>query len=103
MNADAAGTNREVYHFIGYVPLRGKVGESNGLKSGPDGVGELPSTHPPSGSGKAVRPGWVDVVRPVLRMKMRKYGGGEETGGISFNLLAIVKDQLCRVSDQLEL
>jgi ubiquitin carboxyl-terminal hydrolase L5 len=46
----------------------------------------------------------MDVVRPVLKMKMRKYGGGdEETGSIRFNLLAIVKDPFCKVSDQLEL
>ena len=35
---------------------------------------------------------------------MRKYGGGDdENGSIKFNLLAIVKDQFCKVSDQLEL
>ena len=35
---------------------------------------------------------------------MRKYGGGDdENGNIKFNLLAIVKDQFCKASDQLEL
>ena len=97
---DADATQEEAYHFIGYVPFRGKVWELDGLKSGPVEVGELPS---PSGSDGTVHPSWMDVVRPVLRMKMRKYGGDEETGSIRFNLLAIVKDQFCKVSDQLEL
>jgi len=94
----------EAYHFIGYVPFRGKVWELDGLKSGPVEVGELPTSPSPSGSGATVPQSWMDVVRPVLRMKMRKYGGGDdENGSIRFNLLAIVKDQFCKFSDQLEL
>jgi ubiquitin carboxyl-terminal hydrolase L5 len=99
INPDVDSNQEETYHFIGYVPFRGKVWELDGLKSGPVEVGELPS-----GSDTNVHQSWMDVVRPVLRMKMRKYGGGdEETGSIRFNLLAIVKDQFCKVSDQLEL
>ena len=104
-NPDATDLNQEeAYHFIGFVPFRGKVWELDGLKSGPVEVGELPSSPSPSGSGENVHQSWMDIVRPVLRMKMRKYGGGdEETGSIRFNLLAIVKDQFCKFSDQLEL
>lgn len=99
VNPDADSNQEEAYHFIGYIPFRGKVWELDGLKSGPVEVGELPT-----GSGTTVNQSWMDIVRPVLRMKMRKYGGGdEETGSIRFNLLAIVKDQFCKVSDQLEL
>lgn len=97
VNPDADLNPEEAYHFIGYVTFRGKVWELDGLKSGPVEVGELPQESDPHQS-------WMDVVRPILRMKMRKYGGGdEETGSIRFNLLAIVKDQFCKVSDQLEL
>ena len=99
VNPDADPNQEEAYHFIGYIPFRGKVWELDGLKSGPVEVGELPS-----GSDTTSHQNWMDIVRPVLRMKMRKYGGGdEETGSIRFNLLAIVKDQFCKVSDQLEL
>lgn len=102
VNPDA-DPNQEVYHFIGYVPFRGKVWELDGLKSGPVEVGELPTSSSPSGSGTAVHRNWMDVVRPVLRMKMRKYGGDDETASIRFNLLAIVEDQFCKLSDRLEL
>jgi len=105
VNPDADPNQEEAYHFIGYVPFRGKVWELDGLKSKPVEVGELPAPDPaPSGSDMAANRSWMDVVRPVLRMKMRKYGGGDdENGSIKFNLLAIVKDQFCNLSDQLEL
>ena len=106
VNPDVDQNQEEAYHFIGYVPFRGKVWELDGLKSRPVEVGELPTSPSPSPSGAvmAANQSWMDVVRPVLRMKMRKYGGGDdENGSIKFNLLAIVKDQFCKVSDQLEL
>lgn len=86
------------YHFVGYVPAHGRVWELDGLKSGPLEVGELDSAE--AGSTQ----GWEDVVRPALRFKMEKYGGGGDEGGnIRFNLLAIVKDRYEQKSDQLEL
>lgn len=111
VNPDADQNQEEAYHFIGYVPFRGKVWELDGLKSRPVEVGELPASPLPSdaspsssGSSSTTNRSWMDVVRPVLRMKMRKYGGGDgENGSIKFNLLAIVKDQFCKVSDQFEL
>ncbi|KDQ58012.1 hypothetical protein JAAARDRAFT_34821 [Jaapia argillacea MUCL 33604] len=94
----------ETFHFIGYVPAYGKVWELDGLKSGPLEVGELPETETetPSATG---RQGWMDVVRPAIRMKMDKFGGGGEsgTGDIRFNLLAIVDCGWCRASDEMEM
>lgn len=48
---------------------------------------------------------WIDVIRPVLRVKMAKYGGADEEGdgSIRFNLLAIVEDKYEARSDDLEL
>ncbi len=47
---------------------------------------------------------WMDVVRPALRTKMRKYGGGGDDGGhdIRFSLLAIVDDAYEKASDEWE-
>ena len=67
----------ETYHFIGYVPAYGKVWELDGLKSGPLEVGELPAD---STSPQDRNRGWMDVVRPALRMKMEKYGGSGNDG-----------------------
>jgi ubiquitin carboxyl-terminal hydrolase L5 len=45
----------------------------------------------------------MDIVRPVIKMKMRKYGGGADGGDIRFNLLALVDDHYQSASDELEL
>lgn len=83
------------YHFIGYVPAFGKVWELDGLKSGPLEVGELAS--------QTGRDGWMDVVRPALRLKMAKYGGsGLEDSDIRFSLLAVVQDAQFKITDELE-
>ncbi|PBK62648.1 cysteine proteinase [Armillaria solidipes] len=85
--------DEETYHFIGYVPAYGKVWELDGLKSGPLEVGDVTATTE-----------WMDVVRPALRTKMRKYGGGGDDGGhdIRFSLLAIVDDAYEKASDEWE-
>ncbi|KAK0218827.1 cysteine proteinase [Armillaria fumosa] len=85
--------DEETYHFIGYVPAYGKVWELDGLKSGPLEVGDVSATTE-----------WMDVVRPALRTKMRKYGGGGDDGGhdIRFSLLAIVDDAYEKASDEWE-
>ena len=93
----------ETYHFIGYVPAYGKVWELDGLKSGPLEVGELPEDSSTSSKDPPNR-GWMDVVRPALRMKMEKYGGsGNDGSNIRFSLLAIVDDLYQKASDELEL
>lgn len=96
-NEDEFEEEEETYHFIGYVPAHGKVWELDGLKSGPLEVGELTTTSMlPSEGGFNANQGWMDVVRPALRMKMEKYGASGKNDGsnIRFNLLAIVDDLL---------
>lgn len=76
--------------------------ELDGLKSGPLEVGELPGA--PGDAGVGANRGWMDVVRPALRMKMEKYGGsGSDGSNIRFSLLAIVDDVYKKASDELEL
>lgn len=90
----------EAYHFIGYVPSHGKVWELDGLKSGPLEVGELPNCSVPLSSPNE---GWMDTVRPALRMKMEKYGGsGSDGSNIRFSLLAIVDDMYRKAHDEFE-
>jgi ubiquitin carboxyl-terminal hydrolase L5 len=95
IGAKSTAKSLDSYHFIGYVPLNGKVWELDGLKKGPLEVGEIGIT----GAH------WIEVVRPVLRVKMAKYGGtGEDgAGSIKFNLLAVVDDAYEMKSDDLEL
>ncbi|KAK1231371.1 hypothetical protein PQX77_005513 [Marasmius sp. AFHP31] len=80
----------EAYHFIGYVPAYGKVWELDGFKSHPLEVGELGS----SSSSSSSTTGWMDIVRPALRMKMAKYGDSGR-----FSLLAVVDGLYEKASD----
>ena len=83
----------ETYHFIGYVPAKGRIWELNGLRSsGPLEVGEVPE--PGHGELK-----WMDIVRPALRNRMQRL----QNDHIRFNLLAIVDGQYEKISDELEM
>lgn len=77
---DSKNQNKEedVYHFIGYVPIDGRLYELDGLKEGPIDLGAV-----------AAGQNWIDVVRPIIEKRMNKYSEGE----IHFNLMAIVSDR----------
>ena len=68
----------DVFHFIGYVPINGRLYELDGLKPAPIDLGPIPE------GGD-----WTAVVRPVLEKRIMKYSEGE----IHFNLMAIVSDR----------
>ena len=70
--------DEDVYHFIGYVPIDGRLYELDGLKEGPIDLGAIASGQ-----------NWIDVVRPIIEKRMNKYSEGE----IHFNLMAIVSDR----------
>lgn len=85
----------DVFHFISYVPIDGRLYELDGLKAGPIDLGPLPT------DGDH----WIDVARPVIEKRIQKYNEGE----IHFNLMAIVTDrkmmyekQLAEITSRLE-
>ena len=78
----------EVYHFISYVPIEGRLYELDGLKEGPIDLGPLPD----DGSH------WIDLARPVIEARIRKYSEGE----IHFNLLSIISDRKMLYQRQLD-
>lgn len=67
----------DVYHFVGYLPINGRLYELDGLKEGPVDLGSCDQVE------------WIKTVRPVLEKRMSSYTADE----IHFNLLAIVGDR----------
>lgn len=83
----AAKKDDDVFHFVSYLPIDGRLYELDGLKEGPVDLGAIPSDTD-----------WLDVVRPVLEKRMQKYSTDE----IHFNLMAIVSDRKAMYQKRLQ-
>lgn len=68
----------DVFHFVGYIPIGGRLYELDGLKDGPVDLGSIPADSD-----------WLTVVQPILEKRMQKYSTDE----IHFNLMAVVSDR----------
>jgi len=77
----------DVFHFVSYVPIKGRLYELDGLKEGPVDHGAIPSDGD-----------WLDLAKPVIEQRMARYQAGE----IHFNLMAIVQDKLVRYKEQMQ-
>lgn len=80
-------SKEDLFHFVGYVPVKGRLYELDGLKEGPLDLG-------PCGPGQE----WLDAVRPIIEKRMQKYSQGE----IHFNLMAVVSDRQLVYQKQIE-
>lgn len=87
-DAKQASKDDDVFHFVGYVPIDGRLYELDGLKEGPVDHGALPD------SGD-----WLDLARPIIEARMAKYQAGE----VHFNLMALVQDKIMRYTKELAL
>ena len=81
----------DVFHFISYVPINGKLYELDGLKDGPIDLGTIPKDLLAAGN-------WLEYARPVIEKRIAKYSEGE----IHFNLMAIVSDRKLMYQKRLE-
>ncbi|KAF4319238.1 hypothetical protein BBI17_007093 [Phytophthora kernoviae] len=79
----------DVYHFVAYVPVNGKVYELDGLREGPICLGEIPQLDS--------RDAWLQVACPVIQKRIEKYSATE----IRFNLLALVRNRIQAYEEQL--
>lgn len=75
----------DVFHFIGYVPIEGRLYELDGIKEGPVDLGSVEGVS------------WVDVARSAIQRRITKYKEGE----IHFNLMAINSDRKIKLEKQL--
>uniref|UniRef100_A0A0A9YQ62 Ubiquitin carboxyl-terminal hydrolase n=1 Tax=Lygus hesperus TaxID=30085 RepID=A0A0A9YQ62_LYGHE len=73
-----ASKDENVYHFVGYIPIEGRLYELDGLKEGPIDLGVIPPDTE-----------WTEAVRPIIQKRINRYQEGE----IHFNLMAVISDQ----------
>ncbi|KAH8368161.1 hypothetical protein KR084_007855 [Drosophila pseudotakahashii] len=83
-----APPDEDVYHFVGYMPIRGRLFELDGLHEGPIELADI-----------AKDQNWLDVVRPIIEARMQRYSVGE----IHFNLMALVSDRQRSYERQIQL
>lgn len=81
-----ASKDDDVYHFVSFLPINGRLYELDGLRDGPVDHGAIPD-------GKD----WTTVVRTVLQERINRYNEGE----IHFNLMAIVSDRKTQAEKKL--
>lgn len=86
-----ATADDDVYHFVAYVPVNGKVYELDGLREGPICLGDVPAE---PGAG---RDAWLRVACPVIQQRIEKYAASE----IRFNLLALVRNRIAAYQEQI--
>lgn len=87
IDSKQANKDDDIFHFVAYVPIKGRIYELDGLQEGPIDHGRVPE-----GAD------WLDLVGPVIEKRMAKYQAGE----IHFNLMAIVQDKVISLRKQLE-
>jgi len=80
-----ADKDDDVFHFVSFIPINGRIYELDGLKAGP-------IDHGPAGED------WTENVRPIIEARMQKYQQGE----IHFNLMAVIQDRTVRYNNQLK-
>lgn len=56
-----ASKDDDVYHFVGYMPIDGRLYELDGLKAGPIDLGAVPQ-----------EADWLDVCRPIIEKRIQK-------------------------------
>lgn len=57
----APSKSEDVFHFVGYVPIDGRLYELDGLKPGPIDLGPIPPDTE-----------WTDVARPIIEKRIKK-------------------------------
>jgi len=76
----------DAYHFVSYMPVKGRLYEFDGLQDGPIDHGPISTDQP-----------WINFIKPVICERMHRHSGTH------FNMMALVPDRLEELQMQLEI
>lgn len=76
----------DVFHFVSFLPINGRLFELDGLKDGPIDHGECSQDE------------FYERIGPVLQRRIAAYSAEE----IKFNLMALVKDRRAVLQEKLD-
>jgi len=78
----------DVFHFVGYMPINGRLYELDGLQEGPIDHGPIPANSD-----------WLSVAKPTIEQRISRYATDE----IHFNLMAIISDRITQAEQKIQL
>lgn len=81
-----ASKDDDLFHFVAFVPIKGRLYELDGLQEGPIDLGPCDQDN------------WLSVAKPLLDERMQSFSEGE----IHFNLMAIVGDRRKRFQNEID-
>lgn len=84
--AQKGGKDDDAFHFVGYVPFRGKLYELDGLQAAPIDHGAIPEGTE-----------WTAKATEIIQARIAEYSASE----IKFNLCALVKNRKDVYAEQL--
>lgn len=87
------GGSSETFHFVSYVPIRGRLFELDGLKSYPIDHGPIL----PEGTD------WTETFRKVIKERLGMTGAGEPYHDIRFALMAVTPDRRSATLERLRM
>jgi len=76
----------DLFHFVSYLPFKGKLYELDGLKPGPIDLGDCTNDN------------WLEKVRPIIQKRIDRYSKSE----IRFNLMAVIANKKHIYINQIE-
>ncbi|XP_043934864.1 ubiquitin carboxyl-terminal hydrolase BAP1 isoform X1 [Protopterus annectens] len=91
-NGISAVRTMEAFHFVSYVPIKGRLFELDGLKA-------FPIDHGPWAEDEE----WTDKARRVIMERIGLATAGEPYHDIRFNLMAVVPDRRIKYESKLQI
>ncbi len=93
--SDCSSSAAEIFHFICFVPIEGRLYELDGLKPYPVDHGPLSISDPTYN--------WTNKFKSIIRHRLSSFNNGQQHHEIRFNLMALVPDKMVQLSEEIDI